>query len=282
MTRNIQCVELGRLSVPGMRVKVRWFPQGANDERVWRASSNILSFSRVIGDPILHRDASKLGSNFRPATPVNFWPRSAVWESRRTASQILTVSAYFDTNFSSATVKMKPQGICVDDFSILEMMQLLHDEVRVPGLASHELVEAIGKILRIRLLRLVSQQARAPIGKPCRSVDAAILHGLIGNDGRRFPTTAEMAKQFNTSRRSLLRLFKATTGTAPSSYIEAAKLESAKTFLATSKMTMKQISYEAGYSTPSHFSTKFRQLTGLTPSTFRRRARREDGSSFPA
>jgi AraC family transcriptional regulator len=259
MTRNNQCVELGRLAVPGMRIKVRWFPNGANTQQVWRARSNILSFSR----------------GFRSAGPLTFRPRSTVWESRRTAGQVLTISLYFDADFTPAVVT-KPEGMLIDDFSMLEMMQILHDEVRMPGLASNDLVTAVGKILRIKLSRLISQQARSPsLRKPCRSVDAAIIHGLISAGNGRFPTTAELAEQFNTSRRSLLRLFKATTGTSPSRYIEQTKLDSAKTLLATSRMTMKKIAYEAGYSTASHFSTKFRQLTGLTPSAFRRRARRQ-------
>jgi AraC family transcriptional regulator len=190
---------------------------------------------------------------------------------------VLTVSSYFDADFNSATVNMEPGGMSIDDFSMLEMMQILHDEVRMPGLASHGLVCAIGKILRIKLSRLMSQQARSPsIKKPCRSVDVAIIHGLISATSGRFPTIAELAEKFNTSRRSLLRLFNATTGTSPSRYIEQTKLDSAKMLLATSKLTMKQIAHESGYSTASHFSSKFRQLTGLTPSAFRRKARRQD------
>jgi len=278
MTHQVQCVELGKLAVPGMRIKVRWFPEGANNNNVWRASSNILSFTRVVGDRVLHRDVSKPTATFRPMGPLTFLPRSAAWESQANDSQMLTVSAYFDSNFSPVAPDMKRDGMLVDDFSMLEMMQILHDEVRMPGLATQELVGAIGKILQIKLSRLMNQQMRNPsIGKPCGSVDAAILHGLIGTSSKRFPTTAEMAEQFNTSRRSLHRLFKATTGASPSRYIEEAKLDNAKTLLATSKMTMKQIAYEAGYSTASHFSTKFRQLTGLTPSAFRSKARRQDG-----
>jgi AraC-like DNA-binding protein len=276
MTHNIQCVELGKLSVPGMRIKVRWFPEGVNNNSVWRAPSNILSFARVVGEPVLHRDASKRSSPFRPAGPLTFWPRSAVWESRKHGSQVLAVSAYFDTNFTASAFNSNPNGIFIDDFSMVEMMQILHDEIRMPGLETKELVGAIGSILRVKLARLMNQQAHnSSVGKPCRSVDAAIIHGLVNANNKRFPTTAEMAEQFNTSRRSLLRLFKATTGTSPSRYIEEAKLDRSKTLLATSKMTMKQIAYEAGYSTASHFSTKFRQFTGLTPSEFRSKARRQ-------
>src|SRR5438874_1967194 len=99
MTHTIQCVELGKFAVPGMRIKVRWFPGGANNQQVWRATSNILSFSRVVGEPVLHRNVSNDSPGLRSAGPLTFRPRSAVWESRRTGSQVLTVSSYFDADF---------------------------------------------------------------------------------------------------------------------------------------------------------------------------------------
>jgi AraC-like DNA-binding protein len=231
----------------------------------------------VIGEPVEHRDVAKRSSSFRPAGPLTFWPPSAVWESRKNRSQVLTVSAYFDKNFTSAAVNRNPEGIRIDDFSMLEMMQTLHDEVRAPGMATHELVGAIGHILRIKLSRLMSQRARNPtIGKPCRNVDLAMMHALINHTGGRPPTTAELAEKFKLGRRDLLRFCKGTTGMPPSRYIEETKLDRAKTLLATSALTMQQIAYEAGYSTASHFSTRFRQLTGFTPSAFRSGARRGD------
>jgi AraC-like DNA-binding protein len=277
MKSDIQCIELGQLSVPGMRIKVRWFPEGVNDHRVWCAHSDILSFSRVFGDSISHGNVPNGPSNFRSTGPLMFRPRSAMWNSRVHRNQVLTVSSYLDASFTSAAVNATPGEMIIDDFSMLEMMQMLHDEVRTPGLASLELVSAIGDILRIKLSRFMSQRARsASIGKTYRSVDIAMIHGLIGASSGHLPTTAELATRFNTSRRSLLRLFKATTGTSPSRYIEDMKIESARTLLATSKMSMKQIAHEAGYSTASHFSARFRQLTGLTPSTFRGMARRRE------
>ena len=122
MTHNIQCVELGKLSVPGMHIKVRWFPEGTDNKKVWRAPANILSFSRVVGEAVQHRDVSKPASTFKPAGPLTFWPHSSMWESRRNGSQVLTVSAYFDTGFTAATASRNPQGILIDDFSMLEMI----------------------------------------------------------------------------------------------------------------------------------------------------------------
>jgi AraC-like DNA-binding protein len=273
MTTQVQCVELGRLSVPGMRIKVRWFPEGAPDEQIWRAPSNILSFSRVIGDAVLHRIPGD-SSEFRAIGPLTFWPRSSVCASRRQHCQILAVSTYFDANFATG-FDMKPEGMPIDDFSMVELMQLLHDEVTSPSPGSQGIVSAVGDILRIKLSRLISQRTRNPgMAKPCRNGEVAMLHGLIHRKNGRLPSTTELSEQFNTSRRSLHRLFKATTGAAPSRYIEEMKLDRAKTLLATSKLTMKQIAHEAGYATASHFSARFRRLTGLTPSAFRKKARR--------
>jgi AraC family transcriptional regulator len=282
MKDDIHCVNLGQLAVPGMRIKVRWFPAGANNTQVWRARSSILSFSRVVGEPVQHRDVATPPSSFHPAGPLTFWPHSAVWESRKNHSQVLTVSAYFDTSFTSAAANGNPEGIRIEDFSMLEMMQILHDEVRTPGMATQELVRAIGDILRIKLSRLMSQRGRNPsVRKPCRSVDVAMLQALISHTGGRVPTTTELAEKFKLGRRDLLRLCKETTGMPPSRYIEETKLEKAKTLLATSTLTMKQIAYEAGYSTASHFSTRFGQFTGLTPSAFRSRARRQHDHELP-
>jgi AraC family transcriptional regulator len=277
MTGNVQFVELGKLSVPGMRIKVRLFPTGVDSEQIWRARSNILTFSRVLADSTPHRNVANEPSRFLPAGPLIFRPRSAVWKNRRYGSQVLTVSSYFDAGLTSAPLNAVAEEMPIDDFSMFEMMQMLHDEVRMPGLASQELVSAIGSILRVKLSRLLYQRARGPaVRKPCRSVDIAMIHGSISASTGHLPTTAQLAKQFNTSRRSLLRLFKATTGTSPSRYIEDMKLDSAKTLLATSKLAMKQIAHQAGYSTASHFTNRFHQLTGLTPSEFRRRARRQE------
>jgi AraC family transcriptional regulator len=190
---------------------------------------------------------------------------------------MLTVSSYFDGDFISPDSDVHPMGIYIDDFSMLEMMQVLHDEVRMPGDASDDLVRAIGSVLRIKLTRLISQRMpeRSLTAKP-RNIDLAMIQNVIQSNSGGVPTTTELAALCNTSRRSLLRLFRSATGKTPSRYIEETRLNRAKMLLATSKMTLKQIAYEAGYSTASYFSSQFKCMTGLTPSAFRKKARRQD------
>lgn len=275
MTREYSCIELGHLTVPGMRTKVRWFPGGETRQELWRAPSNILTFSIVHGEPVLLRNVSESSAVFRPAKPLMFRPRSTVWESKTNGSQMLTVSSYFDGDFPSTDEEARAGGISIDDFSMLEMMQILCEEIRAPGHASVELVASIGSVLRIKLSRL-AQQAVSACAEQSRNTDVATIRRLVHLGRGGLPTTKELAGYCNTTRRSLLRRVRKATGKSTSQYIAETQLNRAKTLLATSSMTLQQIAYEAGYANPSRFSSKFKSMTGMTPSAFRKRARRHD------
>jgi AraC-like DNA-binding protein len=250
-----------------MRIKVRWFPGGEAQPVLCRAPSNILTFSLVQGGPVLLRNLSGGSGAFRRAGPLMFRPRASVWESRMNGSRLLTVSSYFDEDFLSPDAE--PEGIAVDDFAMLEMMQLLHDEVRQPGGASADLVQAIGSALRIKLARLMRQP-----GASAKPVGLGMIRHLIEPGHGSIPKVNELAALCHTSRRTLLRRLKTSTGKSPSRHVAETKLNRAKMLLATSQMTLKQIAYEAGYATASNFSSRFKALTGMTPTAFRASARR--------
>ena len=211
MASETSYVELGQLEVPGMRIKVRWFPGGATKQEIWRAPSNILTFSIALGEPALLR--SEDSPEFRPADCLMFRPQSAVWESRTSGSQMLTVSSYFDGDFTWADSETRTRAISIDDFSMLEMMQVLHDEVRRPGYASADLVSAIGSVLRIKLSRLVRQapSTRCRTAQP-RDTDIAIIQNQIRSRSGTVPTIMQLAVLCNTTRRSLLRRVRRATG----------------------------------------------------------------------
>jgi AraC family transcriptional regulator len=273
---EVDCVVLGQLSVPGMRIKVRWFPAGIRTQKLWRAPSNILTFSLVRGEPILLRNVADPAREFHPAAPLMFRPRSTVWESLMRGSQLLAVSTYFDEDFPQPK---EFRAICIDDFSMLEMMQVLHDEVSTPGHASDELVQAIGCALRIKLQRLAHLSvSTARHAAQSRHRDIAMVDDVIHSNGANVPKISDLAALCNTNRRSLLRRVRRATGKTTSRYLAEAKLTRAKMLLAISQMRLQQIAHEAGYSTASYFSSKFKSMTGLSPSAFRKKARRQDGS----
>lgn len=68
----------------------------------------------------------------------------------------------------------------------------------------------------------------------------------------------------------LSRLFSATEGITIEQYIIRQKVEKIKELLVYDELTVKEISYRLGYSSPSHLSSQFKKVTGLSPGHFSR------------
>ncbi|MGC1301997.1 MAG: AraC family transcriptional regulator [Caulobacteraceae bacterium] len=66
------------------------------------------------------------------------------------------------------------------------------------------------------------------------------------------------------------RTFALTTGYTPHAYVMIRRLEAAKRLLRDSVMSIDVIARQCGFSSASHFSTRFRRATGATPTAFRR------------
>lgn len=85
---------------------------------------------------------------------------------------------------------------------------------------------------------------------------------------------AEVVSEVHISRRGLERRFRAVLGHSVLDEIRRARIEAAKSLLATTNLPMALVAEKTGFSTLSRFSSVFRQLVGRTPSAFRRQAQR--------
>ncbi len=72
----------------------------------------------------------------------------------------------------------------------------------------------------------------------------------------------------------LSKLFSAVESRSIESFVIAQKIERVKELLKYGEMTLCQISYELNYSSPQHLSRQFKQVTGVTASTFKREGKR--------
>lgn len=70
----------------------------------------------------------------------------------------------------------------------------------------------------------------------------------------------------------LNRIFHQVTGVPPGRFLTALRLEAAKRLLATTEMSVTDISLEAGYNSLGTFTRRFTELVGTPPSRFRRLA----------
>jgi AraC-like DNA-binding protein len=83
-------------------------------------------------------------------------------------------------------------------------------------------------------------------------------------------TLADLAAEMHVSPSHLSHLFKRVTGYAPMEYLAACRLSVAKRLLCTTASPVREIVERCGFTDESNFCRTFRQLTGMTPTEFRR------------
>jgi len=89
-------------------------------------------------------------------------------------------------------------------------------------------------------------------------------------------TLAELADVVYMSPYHFARLFKGSTGVPPHRFVVRQRIARARGALATSELSIAQISRMVGFRTPSHFTTVFRRVTGITPGGYRTGCGRAD------
>ncbi|MHA6485087.1 helix-turn-helix domain-containing protein [Paenibacillus sp. strain BS8-2] len=83
-----------------------------------------------------------------------------------------------------------------------------------------------------------------------------------------------IAKELNMSRSQCSKLFTKVYGLSPRQYISKQKLMLAKELLVTSYLSVTDIAERLGFQSASHFSRQFRRWTGLSPTEFKPKHRR--------
>ena len=79
----------------------------------------------------------------------------------------------------------------------------------------------------------------------------------------------DMASSVELSPDHFLRSFSAATGRTPHQWLTELRMEKAKQLLRQTPMTAAEIALELGYSSPGHFSSRFRQIVGMSPGSWR-------------
>ncbi|MEZ0295823.1 MAG: helix-turn-helix domain-containing protein [Candidatus Methylacidiphilales bacterium] len=78
-----------------------------------------------------------------------------------------------------------------------------------------------------------------------------------------------LAREVGLGPRQLDRLFIQQLGQTPRAYLQKCRLGLATALLTDVSVTVKQIAYDLGFSSPSHFSNWFREATGRSPRAYR-------------
>ena len=84
-------------------------------------------------------------------------------------------------------------------------------------------------------------------------------------------TRAGIAKHINASEGHLARCFHQETGLTPIAYLNRYRVNRAKTLLVTTGQSIASIAIRVGFSDNNYFSRVFRQDSGETPLSYRRK-----------
>jgi LacI family transcriptional regulator len=98
---------------------------------------------------------------------------------------------------------------------------------------------------------------------------------FIRDSAHRPISVDEILAHVPASRSMLERRFRNELGTTPLREIQRAHVEIARRLLTRTAMPMSRIATASGFRHASHLSLIFKKITGLTPSSYRRRSRRE-------
>jgi AraC family transcriptional regulator len=149
-------------------------------------------------------------------------------------------------------------------------------EISESGFARESLIESAANIVLVELARFL-RQVSLP-AQPVRSSLAAwqlrritdYVEGMIDHS----PSIYELARLCEIGPRHLARAFKASSGRTIGEYVREVRMTKAKSLLADTDLTQKEIAYRLGFSGPSSFCAVFGKEISMTPKQFRERHRR--------
>ena len=93
---------------------------------------------------------------------------------------------------------------------------------------------------------------------------------IMGNVDNADFSVENLADLLNISRIQLYRKIKAMFDVNVSDYINNIRLEQAKSMLQNPELTISEVAYKTGFSSPNYFSTVFKNKFGLSPNAFRK------------
>lgn len=203
-----------------------------------------------------------------------FWLAEAGLLSGRPATTHWALEEQFRDTYPD--VDLRPEHILVNDHDVvtagglmawLDMVLFLTDlwfgPVMVSRLARHLLIDPAGREQRhyssFRPNRTHSDTAILAVQ---RHMDQAYASSLLLHN---------LAAQAHLSLRTFQRRFQAATGLPPTAYLQALRVEKARGTLEHTNQSIAQIAWSVGYGDPAAFTRAFRNITGVTPGTYRTR-----------
>jgi AraC family transcriptional regulator len=166
--------------------------------------------------------------------------------------------------------------LSIKDRRLETMMQEIYAELVEPGFGRELLIEAASTMIIVEMARYGRRLGKAHgqsggAGQGLAPWQLRRIHERIAASLEiGYPSLSELAQLCRISESHLMHTFKASTGWPIYKYITEERLKAAKQMLARDQISSKEISARLGFKSPAYFATAFRQMTGKTPTEYRR------------
>lgn len=140
----------------------------------------------------------------------------------------------------------------------------------VEKFCGHEVALQCAKALLLPMPRIhQSGYAMLPLSQPHGDERVRAAEAFMQAHYRASLSTRALADHVGLGMKTFVRRFKAATGRLPASYLQALRIQAAKTMLERDGHPIQSISSEIGYNDVAFFRNLFKRSTGMTPVEYR-------------
>ena len=177
----------------------------------------------------------------------------------------------------------KPVTLSIRNMVCDRCIRVVREELQRMGLSVHHvelgeavvadgtrpvMVDTIAHMLQQNGFELIRDRRR----KQIEDIRVAII-GVLHSDRplpARFRLSAYLQQELNEDFAVLSSLFSSVEGMTIEHYFILQKVERVKELLKYDEKALKEIAWDLGYSSTQHLSNQFKQVTGMTPTQFRK------------
>ncbi|HET7346585.1 MAG TPA: AraC family transcriptional regulator [Acidobacteriaceae bacterium] len=170
-------------------------------------------------------------------------------------------------------ISAKPEN----DAFVRSAFETMLDESRFRTAGSEILANTLMKACLVELLRHDLDQLHRPGSSPAILLKPGVGRSVIAilSQPSAAHTVASLAKAACMSRSAFAKAFVETTGTTPMEFVTRSRLAKGRDLIMATDGSITSIAIAVGFSSRSHFSSRFRERYGEDPTAFRKRTRQE-------
>lgn len=127
------------------------------------------------------------------------------------------------------------------------------------------------KALFLGILTKIKESISAPLNNPYSIAIIPAIQHMNNNYKNKFLPLDKYASMCNLSKSTFIRYFHMIKNTTPAKYFTQLKIDNAQLLLINSNISISEIAYSHGFDDPLYFSRLFRNITGFSPTEYRKK-----------